>query len=162
MTFRCATASLGRVEPLLGTASTVRAFLLVENAGPWGADALRDVRLPNDVKAALMERSAAADVRTLLIRRHRAAASGLGIRVFAAYADPSSPWMESITAAAPEVLFDLDIEALGRGESPGLTPVDEPIFCVCTHGRHDACCAERGRPTAAALSRTHPEQTWEV
>jgi hypothetical protein len=33
---------------------------------------------------------------------------------------------------------------------------------VCTHGRHDACCAERGRPVAAALARAHPEETWEV
>ena len=33
---------------------------------------------------------------------------------------------------------------------------------MCTHGRHDACCAERGRPVAAALSAAHPEDTWEV
>ncbi len=33
---------------------------------------------------------------------------------------------------------------------------------MCTHGRHDACCAELGRPTVAALTASHPEQTWEV
>src|SRR5690242_2618765 len=44
----------------------------------------------------------------------------------------------------------------------GLTSYDEPLFCVCTHGRHDACCAERGRPVAAALAAAFPEQTWEV
>ena len=33
---------------------------------------------------------------------------------------------------------------------------------MCTHGRHDACCAERGRPVAAALTAARPEQTWEV
>src|ERR687890_196141 len=53
MGFRCAAASLARDEPLVGTASTVRAFLLVENAGPWGVDAMRDVRLPEDVKRPL-------------------------------------------------------------------------------------------------------------
>ena len=60
------------------------------------------------------------------------------------------------------MLLDLDLEALGRGRSPGLTPTDEPVFCVCTHGRHDACCAELGRPAAAALAAEHPEHTWEV
>jgi hypothetical protein len=36
------------------------------------------------------------------------------------------------------------------------------VFCVCTQGRHDACCAELGRPTVAALAAAHPEETWEV
>ena len=51
--FRCATASLGRADPLAGTASTVRAFLLVEHPGPWGADVLRDTRLPDGVGSRL-------------------------------------------------------------------------------------------------------------
>jgi hypothetical protein len=33
---------------------------------------------------------------------------------------------------------------------------------VCTHGRHDACCAELGRPVVAALAAQHPAHTWEV
>jgi hypothetical protein len=160
--FRCAAAALSRDEPLTGTASQVRAYLLVENPGPWGTEALRDVRLPDEVKQGLRTRSAAAGVRTLLVRRHAAADPVPGIRVFAAWADPDEPWLETSTLAAPEVLLDLDLDALGRGESPGLTPSDEPVLCVCTHGRHDACCAELGRPTAAALAASHPEQTWEV
>ena len=161
MSYSCAAASLARDESQVGTASTVRAFLLVENAGPWGADALRDARLPADVKDSLRARSAAARVRTLLVRRHRGPAPA-GLRVFAAYADPVSPWLETTTVAAPEALLDLDIEALGRGVSPGLTPTTEPVFCVCTHGRHDACCARLGRPSAAALAGSHPDHTWEV
>ncbi len=37
----------------------------------------------------------------------------------------------------------------------------DPLLLVCTHGRHDACCAERGRPLAAALAGRWPELTWE-
>lgn len=33
---------------------------------------------------------------------------------------------------------------------------------MCTHGRHDTCCAERGRPVAAALATSFPEETWEA
>src|SRR3954465_1968511 len=124
MAFRCAAASLARNEPRVGTASTVRAYLLVENAGPWGGEALQDSRLPNDVKAGLRAASARTGVRVLLIRRHRRLAPGPGIRVFAAYADAVSPWLETTTVASPEVLLDLDLDALGAGCSPGLTPAD--------------------------------------
>jgi hypothetical protein len=46
------------------------------------------------------------------------------------------------------------------GRDPG-TPSTEPIYLVCTHGRHDACCAIRGRPAAAALAAAFPDRTWE-
>jgi hypothetical protein len=161
MAYRCAAASLTRDEPLFGTASTVRAFLLIENAGPWGADALRDSRLPDEVKQGLRDRCRSARVRPLLVRRHRSR-KHTGIRVFAAYADPVAPWLETTTVRTAEDLLDLDLAALGRGASPGLTPSDEPLFAVCTHGRHDACCAELGRPAAAAFADSHPELTWEV
>ena len=48
------------------------------------------------------------------------------------------------------------------GDSAGLERDTGNVYGVCTHGRHDACCAERGRPVAAALSAAHPEDTWEV
>ena len=41
-------------------------------------------------------------------------------------------------------------------------PTDTSVLAVCTHGRHDACCAERGRPASAALAQAHPEETWQV
>jgi hypothetical protein len=162
VTFRCAGASLARDEPALGTASTVRAFLLVENSGPWGVEALHDARLPAAVKSGLRTRAARTGVRVLLIRRHGSGRTATAPRVFAAYADADGPWMETTTVTAPEELLDLDLAALGRGASPGLTPTGSPVFCVCTHGRHDTCCAELGRPTASALARSHPEHSWDV
>ena len=32
---------------------------------------------------------------------------------------------------------------------------------MCTHGRHDTCCAVEGRPVAAALHRARPGRVWE-
>lgn len=146
----------------MGTASTVRAFLLVEHAGAWGIDAFRDARLPDGLGPALLKASAAARVRPLLVRRSGRAEDSDRTRVFAAYADPSRPWAETTVLTDPHELLDLDLAALGAGRSPGLTPYDGTLLCVCTHGRHDACCAERGRPVAAALAESHPDQTWEV
>jgi (2Fe-2S) ferredoxin len=35
------------------------------------------------------------------------------------------------------------------------------VVVVCAHGRHDECCAVRGRRVAADLAERYPEQTWE-
>jgi (2Fe-2S) ferredoxin len=37
-----------------------------------------------------------------------------------------------------------------------------PLFLVCAHGRHDACCALRGRPVARALENVRPGRVWET
>ena len=159
--FRCAGASVLRDEPIAGTASNVRAFLLVEHTGAWGVNALRDARLPDGLGNHLLLSSHAAGVRVLLARRPDRSGTD-DIRVFAAYADPLAPWLESAALTDIHEVLDLDLAALGRGESLGLEPTDGSLFCVCTHGRHDACCAERGRPVAAALEAAHREETWEV
>jgi len=159
--FRCAADSLARDEPLAGTASTYRSFLLIECGGPWGVDSLRDCRLPPAVTGPLAARCREHKVRPLLIRRHGRARSGHG-RVFASHADRSRSWLETTRVDDPHELLDLDLEGLSQGRSPGLTPCSEPLFLVCTHGKHDVCCAEQGRPAAKALTAVHPEQTWEV
>ena len=46
--FRCSHASEAAGEPLLGTASTITNWLLVEHPGPWGERALHHARLPPD------------------------------------------------------------------------------------------------------------------
>jgi hypothetical protein len=160
--FRCSAASVLRDEPVAGTASTVRAFLLVENTGPWGVDALRDSRLPGGLGGSLRSAAAAARVRVLMIRRADRMRHQHGTRVFAAYADPARPRVESTVLPDPRDVLDLDLGAWGSGLSMGLAPHDASLFCVCTHGRHDACCAERGRPVVTALAQAHPEETWEV
>ncbi|MGH3346953.1 MAG: sucrase ferredoxin, partial [Nocardioides sp.] len=70
--------------------------------------------------------------------------------------------LETAELGSPAEVADLDLAALGTGRSPGLTRVAEPVFAVCTHGRHDACCAELGRPVVAALTEAQPGATWEI
>ncbi|HYH35261.1 MAG TPA: sucrase ferredoxin, partial [Nocardioides sp.] len=160
--FRCAASGDLRGDELAGTASTVRAFLLVENPGPWGVDAVHDNRLPGAVKRGLAAAARDHGVRVNLVRRHRRAAPRKGFRVFAAHAGPQQPWLETTVLDGAEALLELDLAALGAGRSPGLDASEQDLLCVCTHGRHDACCAERGRPVAAALATAHPDQTWEI
>jgi hypothetical protein len=161
--FRCAAASQWRDEPAAGTASTVRAFLLLEHPGPWGVDALRDARLPEGLGDALRDAAAAAGVRVLLVRRPGARpGSSDEPWVFAAHAHPHRPRLEGARVTDLRAALDLDLAGLRAGGSSGLPAYDGSLLCVCTHGRHDACCAERGRPLARALAQAHPAETWEV
>lgn len=143
-----------------GTASAVRSWLLIEDAGPWGREALLDARLPAGLGAELLRRCRASRVRPLLIRRIAGGASD-GLSSFAIRSGPQPPWIERTRLASSADALDLDLAALGRGERPGLEPHDRPLFLVCTHGRRDVCCAERGRPLARALANAFPDQTWE-
>jgi Sucrase/ferredoxin-like len=96
----------------------------------------------------------------LLARRHHRAHRGAEFRLFLCF--PARRELFTSTFTDPEELNSLDLDAVARGEAPDWAPIDGPLYGVCTHGRHDACCAERGRPVAAALSATHPAETWEI
>ena len=147
---------------MAGTASTVRSWLLLEDPGPWGRDALRDARLPERVGLELQRRCRAAGVRPLLIRRAPFNASAAdGLACFAIRSGPEPPWIERTQLTKITDVLDLDLPALGRGVRPGFEPVHGPLFLVCTHGRRDVCCAERGRPVAQALAIAVPRATWE-
>lgn len=159
--FRCAAASEARAESGAGSASTVRAFVAVEHPGPWGVRALVDSRLPDPVKTYLRGVEAQRGVKALLVRRPMGGSrTASGVRVLVAHA--VGGWFESTTLDRVEDVTDLDLADLTTGRSPGLDRVADPAYLVCTHGRHDACCAERGRPFAASLAALAPEQTWEV
>ncbi len=160
--FRCAAGSLLRDEPVAGTATHVRTWLLLEHVGPWGSDALLDARLPEGLGAALKQRARTLRAKVLLVRRFASAPDGDGIRVFAVHTDPARPRVESGVLADEREVLDLDLVGFREGGTTGLPAYDGSLFCVCTNGRHDACCAERGRPVAKALDRAHPEETWEV
>jgi hypothetical protein len=159
--FRCSAASQGLDEPVAGTASTVRGLLLVETPGGWGVDAVTGSRLPAEVRAHLRELQRVHHVRPLLIRGHGRQRTG-GTRLFAAFVGRSGPFAETTVLDDVRELLDLPVAGLASGQSPGLTPHEEPLFFVCTHGKHDACCAEQGRPLCKAMHDVAPEQTWEV
>lgn len=145
----------------MATASTARSWVLLEQPGPWGVQALGDSRLPEGLGARLAEQAADLGLRVLLIRRPGRGASSLQRHCFLASTVPGRAWVEHTRLDRPADVLDLDLAALARGERPGLDPVPDPLFLVCTHGRHDPCCAERGRPVALALAESFPTGTWE-
>ena len=117
--------------------------------------------MPEGLGAELGRRCRAADVRPLLIRRSPGANARDGVTCFAVRSGPGAPWIETTTLAAIGDALELDLEAIGRGGRLGLEPQERPVFLVCTHGRRDVCCAERGRPLAKELAHAYPAETWE-
>ena len=177
----CATVSRERAETLAATASRVERWLLVEHTGAWGPESVPSGRMPLPTARALAATAAASPARLLLVRRPAGVPGQDGRWVFAV---DSRPGRERVLARH----VDDDAELAGLrppyddvpqgGRPPDAEPavrrppydavppggwarVDEPLYLVCTHGRHDRCCATRGRPVAQALARRYPASTWE-
>ncbi|MFF2924352.1 sucrase ferredoxin [Streptomyces celluloflavus] len=162
----CATASRESAEPMAGTAATARTWLLVEQTGPWGAQALTDSHLDPRTGRALEAAADGTGVRVALIRRPGRHPDCHGLphrRVFLAHTAPGRTWVRTTTVTDPNALLRLDFAALGAGEHGGIwDPYDgEPLVLVCTNGKRDRCCALLGRPLAAELAADGAE-AWEV
>jgi hypothetical protein len=157
----CASLSRALGEPLLGTASRVRGWVLLEQPGPWGREAVLQSRLDRELAAALDRHARAARARLLLIRRPGRGGDGPR-RSFVAHTGRRHRWLEAAVLDDPAKLLDLDLAGVVAGERPGFgESVALPLYLVCTNGRHDRCCASYGRPLARALAATVGERAWE-
>jgi hypothetical protein len=161
----CATLSRALEEPQYGTASRVRGWVLLEQAGPWGAEAVLESRLDRALARALHRAAEAAHLRLLLIRRPGRPpvdrATGQAATCFVAHTSRRDRWLERRRLDDPAELLELDMAAVVAGERPGFgDPAAEPVYLVCTNGRHDRCCATYGRPLSLALA-AHGELVWE-
>jgi hypothetical protein len=157
----CATLSRALSEPLPGTASRVRGWVLLEQPGPWGREAVTESRLDRDLALALERAAAAAHLRLLLIRRPGRGASQ-PFTCFVAHTSRQARWLERRRLDDPAELLALDMAAVVAGRRPGFgRATADPVYLVCTNGRHDRCCATYGRPLALALAAAHGELVWE-
>jgi hypothetical protein len=152
---RCSVLARERGDALVATASSASRWLLIEQPGPWGHDALAQSRVDPVVAAALARRSRTEGVRLLLVRRPGDRPADSGRRW--AYAD-GRPGREGLWWSVRARDADL-LDAPWDG-SVG-EPASGPVYLVCTHGGHDACCALRGRPLARALPGAGPAGVWE-
>ena len=155
--FRCAASSVDRGEPLFGTASGVSRWLLVEQPGPWGPAGFPESRLDPAVRASLQAQARSLGARPLLIRRPAGSGANDDHAGRTVFVVDSAAGRERVLRRRVTDESGLAPLELGRGWER----LEGPLFLVCTHGRHDACCAMRGRPVAAALAALDPERTWE-
>jgi len=148
----CAEASRDTGEPLVATASRVDRWILVEYRGLWGRDAVAASALPDEVKAHLRERAAARPHTKLLFVRRGDRRRRDGSAVFWARSPERGAAAYRADVERYEDLLELDFDAPG-------TLLDHPLLLVCTHGKHDRCCARYGRPLYEAL-REQADDGW--
>ncbi|HEY2523233.1 MAG TPA: sucrase ferredoxin [Streptosporangiaceae bacterium] len=154
----CSTRSLAAGEPVAGTASYGRRWLLLEVAGAWGPNAFRQSpELDPELGIRIEHRAAAEGFRLLAIRRPGRARLDQGRRRWRWARVDCAPGQEAIRWG----------EAQGPAEyltsvfsEPGTLSAD-PVVAVCAHGRHDECCATRGRSVAEALAARDQATVWE-
>lgn len=157
----CAVASANRGESLAATASRVRKWMLVEQPGPWGDDALADSKLEADVAQALRTSARRVGVRVVLIRRPGWKSADVR-RVYLARSDRVHRWVERIDVEDSGQLLEIDLEALDGDERPGTgAPGPAAVHLVCTNGKRDRCCADLGRPVVRALLDAGVDEVWE-
>lgn len=150
----CAAASRRLDEPMGATASRVHRWFVVEQPGSWGASAIFESGLDPDIAAVVKARANEARARMILIRRRPGRGSGPGgPRIwYAARSDPPAAALASGTFTDEAALPEVDVDAACR-DADGT----EPVFLVCTNGKHDPCCAEYGRPVYRELVEQRPD-----
>ena len=141
----------------------MRRWLLVEQPGPWGRSAPLDSRMDDLVARSLLSASQRMGFRLLLVRRPGWKQPENGLSALLARTDAGGGWIETVTFDDPASVLDLDLSVLDSRRSPGVGEPGPPLVSlVCTNGRHDACCADRGRPVVRTLSDEGAPDVWET
>ena len=163
--YRCADASDQRIEPMLATASQVRGWVLVEVRGAWGEDAIHRSALAEHVPVDWKDQLKRRHVRAVCIRSHLRDQAP-DVRLYACgvrrpgHGTPPL-WTRDVRSLA-DVVVAMDDLRLHRDEATGWRHADQRVILVCTNGRHDQCCANRGRPVIRALLETRwADRVWE-
>ena len=152
----CSDVSLENDEPLAATASRVDHWILLEYRGLWSKDAVAGSGLSDQVKKRLREQATARPhTKLLFIRRtERRRRPGLAV-CWGSSAERGGQLFRAEFEGYEDVL-DLDLTAAGE-------PRPSPLFLVCTHGKHDRCCARHGRPLYQALDElAEDDWVWQV
>ena len=146
---RCADAADAAGDAREGTAPPAERWFLLEHPGPWGRVAFAQSGLDAADVEALSAWATRTRGRVLLVRRPGRTPVGGPRR-----------WFRVDSRRGHEEIRTGEVAGPLAPDAPG-ERFDEALCLVCAHGRHDTCCAVRGRPIAAALAAAHPRRVWE-
>jgi hypothetical protein len=148
----CADTSRETAEPLDATASVADRWILVEYRGVWSYDALEASGLGADVKSHLRERARSLGRTKVLFIRSSGKPRRPTFRVFWGSCTEGGATLRGAEVERYKELLELDFDSGGDA-------VNHPLLLVCTHGKHDPCCARYGRPLYQALEE-QAEEGW--
>ncbi|HZO62330.1 MAG TPA: sucrase ferredoxin [Gaiellaceae bacterium] len=152
----CSDVSLENDEPLAATASRVDHWILVEYRGLWSRDALAGSGLSDQVKQRLREQAAARPHTKLLFIRRTERRGRPELAVLWGSSSERGGALFRTAIESYEDVLALDVTVPGE-------PLEHPLLLVCTHGKHDPCCARHGRPLYQALAElAEDDWVWQV
>jgi hypothetical protein len=126
---------------------------MVEQPGRWGHDALVDSGFPLEVGEALRELGVRLRMRMLLIKRRDRPWPSPRRRCFVTHTGVGERRLRTFEVEDPAELLNLDLPGQARERFASLgDAAGGPLFLVCTHGKHDPCCARRGAPLYRAVA----------
>lgn len=162
---RCSDISRDAGEPLLGTATHVDVWLLIEYRAVWKAKALDDNNLAEPVMRWIEDSVAKFQARGLKARpqfirqpikpdpmSERPAWDAGTVRVIVARGDGLA------TRMVPRYQYLADID-------PTELPMQQdqaPLYFVCTNGQRDNCCALYGLPLYRRLAELVGTRAWQI
>src|SRR4051812_35024739 len=151
----CAESARERGESLFGTAPLVDTWLLIENSSAWTAKSLPDDALPEPVRVHLAQMQGQIPrSRRLMIRQCHSRRSTQ--EFWAVRSSESQPEGRRRDFRNDEDLLLADVPMLLRDAE-----LMQPMYLVCTHGKHDQCCAKFGLATFCALRDLVDKAAWE-
>src|SRR5262249_31051782 len=159
--FFCSDLSSKACEPIFGTASASKVWLLLEHSDPWGRQALLDNRMPDRVKTRLKTTLDYIEGGRFQLIRQEHSQTRL-INFFIVVASESSPRIQHFKLKDYDELMDLDIHGLIRKPYSSTGAHDKsPLYLVCTDGIHDKCCAKYGLRTYKFMRQKFGDRVWE-
>ena len=174
MSAACSAGSLAASEPLAGTASVAQSWVVIEQPGPWGRQALTDSHLDPLIGESLVAASADSGT-TVLLARHpdrleRDNMSGPGAatrNVWVAHTAPGHTRMRHGMTADLSEIASWDFHAIANGSLPSFgSATKDSLLLICTHSGRDQCCAVLGRrlmgETMDRLERHERATVWEA
>lgn len=131
--------------------------MLLELSGAWGPSAFLQSPgiITPELGRAIVRRVEKAGIRIAAIRRHGRRSTTRRWRWFVAQSDVGREALYQGEVSNPREYLDLALDG-----TDGRLSAD-PLVAVCAHGKHDQCCAVRGRSAANAIAARYPEITWE-
>jgi hypothetical protein len=153
-------------ESMIGTAENKKIYLIIEQPGTWGQDAILESSLPEGFGQAIKEQINFPEVGVLLARRpdlgHQERRTTNRRRFWLAHTSPGGVRMRSGSLDNITDLLRWDWPAIIRGELPAVGRRSaDPVLFLCTNGKKDQCCAVHTRKIIDEL-RPNPELTGQI
>ena len=153
-------------ESLAGTADQRHVWLIIEQPGTWGENALVESQLPDGFGQDLLKLRETYGIGVSLARRPDIGGTERRTtkrrRLWLAHTTPGGVRMRAGSLDDITDVLRWDWNAILRGELPpvGRRSMD-PVLFLCTNGKRDTCCAKFGRDIIDTL-RPDPELTGQV